>query len=356
MVLDPTAVPGLEVGGQGVIRVNGRVVVNSEGGGVDENGVPVENGNNGVAASAGVPNSPNGIFALQIDVVGGVDNPELFKPYTAGDPSPLACRQTPEPDPLITLEVPRVGFGVDPTRRGYVDVTNNGVNGLETDTAGQNFQAVGNEPPLGDGHLPVAGEVILHPGIYDKISIEGGVVYFIPGIYVMASDKDNQDVLKVTGGVATCEGIMFYVTGHNYDPATGAPDIADGEQAPPVTDGARLGRVTLNAEMSFSPLDTGSYTYNAYTGAPASMTDIYDGMLFFQRRRSDQRVTIVGNSEYGELSGTLYAKWANFQIAGQGAYDAQFIVGSISVTGQGDVTVLAAGGDKGRANQVFLVE
>ncbi len=128
-----------------MIRVNGRVVVNSEGGGIDENGVPVDTGNNGVAASAGQPNSDNGIFAVTIDVVGGVDNPELFYGYNEGDPSPLACRQPPEPDPLLYLPVPTTASGVDPTRRGDVSVTNNNVTGLETDASGQNFRAVGGE-------------------------------------------------------------------------------------------------------------------------------------------------------------------------------------------------------------------
>ena len=79
-------------------------------------------------------------------------------------------------------------------------------------------------------------------------------------------------------------------------------------------------------------------------------------MLFFQRRRNAEKTTIVGNSAEGYLSGTIYAKWAPFEISGQGAYNAQLLVGSIDVTGQGDVTVLAAGGNKGKANQVFLVE
>ena len=78
----PRRFPGLEVGGQGVIRVNGRVVVNSEGGGVDEFGDPVNTGNNGVAASAGQPNSPNGIFAVTIDVVPGVDVRTCSSPTT----------------------------------------------------------------------------------------------------------------------------------------------------------------------------------------------------------------------------------------------------------------------------------
>ncbi len=198
--------------------------------------------------------------------------------------------------------------------------------------------------------------MILHPGVYDKIAIEGGLVHFIPGIYVLASQKQNQDVLKITGGEASFDGSMFYVTGDNYDPVSGWPDTTDLDNPPPAPDGALLGRVTINAEMHFSPIDTDAYNYSSYySGAPA-IPETYDGMLFFQRRRNPEKTTIVGNSADGYLSGTIYAKWAPFEISGQGAYNAQFLVGSIDVTGQGDVTVLAAGGNKGKANQVFLVE
>ena len=60
--------------------------------------------------------------------------------------------------------------------------------------------------------------------------------------------------------------------------------------------------------------------------------------------------------DQGLLEGTLYAKWGHTKISGQGTYDAQFIVGSMAIDGQGDVTILFVGGKKGKAPQVFLVE
>ena len=46
---------------------------------------------------------------------------------------------------------------------------------------------------------------------------------------------------------------------------------------------------------------------------------------------------IQGDSSSGLLTGTIYAKWAHFKISGKGTYDAQFVIGSLNVPGQGDV-------------------
>jgi hypothetical protein len=79
-------------------------------------------------------------------------------------------------------------------------------------------------------------------------------------------------------------------------------------------------------------------------------------MLFYQRRGSSQGLSIQGDADQGMLQGTLYAKWGHTKIAGQGTYDAQFVVGSMAIDGKGDVTILFVGGKKGKAPQVFLVE
>ena len=143
-----------------------------------------------------------------------------------------------------------------------------------------------------------------------------------------------------------------------YDPINGTPDINDVEQEPPI-DNAYLGGVAINAEMHFTPIDTdiSPTLYGRYNFAPATLpSDAFNGMLFYQRRGSEETVKITGNAALGTLEGTIYAKWALFDIAGQGTYDAQFVVGRIKVSGQGNVTILSAGGGRGRANQVFLVE
>lgn len=356
VVLNPDAVPGLSVSNGGRIRVNGRVVVDSEGGGIDEDGVTVPGTGN--AAKGGNPQDGNGIFATDIRVVGGVDRLDGFQPYVAGDPSPLKARQTPEPDPLIELPVPTTALGVNATARGNSNVTGSNPNNIGT---GNVLVTTTSTPMAGDTlanglYTAQVGDVILYPGIYDSISIGnyGGRVLFVPGIFVLSAKNTN--AMTITGGTILANGVMFYNTGNNYNPSSGLPDTNDKIAKPPISDDATLGGFTINDGMTFTPIDTVQYNYaSMYPGAQA-VSDAYNGMLFFQRRGSQQQVRIQGNSSSGVLRGTLYAKWADFSISGQGTYDAQFVAGSMSVTGAGNVTILSAGGGRGRANDVYLVE
>jgi len=355
MVLDPSAKPGLSTSGKNSsIRVNGCIIVNSEGGGVDEKGVAVV----GLRTAASVGSGT--IAGTLIAVVGGVDSPSGFKPYVTGQPSPLHCRQFGQPDPLKNLPVPVTGNGVDvgfnptvPSRRGTVKVTTNSVTFSEDpenlNFENLNFTATGGEMLGGGLYIATAGQAIVYPGIYSNISIEGGNVILMPGIYVISPAKTS-DGFKMTGGTVLGKGIMIYVTGSNYVAASGLPDTGDGENPPLATPDTTFGSVSINAAMQLSPIDNKLYTYN-----PLVSKD-FDGMLFYQRRRNTSRVTLTGDSAAGGLTGTLYAKWAKFDISGQGDYDAQFIVGSIDVTGQGNVTILAGGEARGKANQIYLVE
>jgi hypothetical protein len=251
------------------------------------------------------------------------------------------------------LDTPTFELGVDPSQRGSPEATN--TNLKLNDPSGLNY--VDTDPVTGESTM------VLHPGVYDSISITGGNVEFVPGIYVISAKKKNQNVLKITGGNVIAEGIMFYNTGNNYNPFTGEPDVYDrmiqpdgSEKSPPPADNADFGSILINAGMKFSPIDTTEYDYASfYEGAQAVATQ-FDGMLFYQRRLNDQSINIEGDSAEGLLEGTLYAKWAHCKIAGQGTYDAQFVLGSIEVAGQGDVTIDYSGKKLGKAPQVFLVE
>jgi hypothetical protein len=80
------------------------------------------------------------------------------------------------------------------------------------------------------------------------------------------------------------------------------------------------------------------------------------GILFYQRRWNTDGVSVGGNSNNVNLTGTLYDKWGNFTLAGQGKYNAQFVVASMTISGNAAVTINATGKNSGRVNQVFLVE
>lgn len=338
ITLDPDARPGLKVTGEGRLKVNGDVYVNSEGGGVDENGDSVENGNNQTAVS--VSNNAT-VCATNVNVVGGVNDPDNFENAVPGGPNPLDALQLPIEDPLLYLPTPMVSNGVDPTFHGAPQAADG--------TLALNKPADSPNEIIPD---PETGEdmMVLYPGVYESIKITGGKVELKPGIYVLKPANNTTFTLDITGGDVIADGIMFYNTGSDYDALDGSPDTLDGDAPPNPPNDVNFGNVKINADMQFNGIDTSTYAYS-----PA-VSDEFDGMLFYQRRWNDASMQIEGDSDTGSLSGTLYSKWGDVKLAGQGTYDAQFIVGSMDITGQGDVTINYDGDNLGKAAKVFLVE
>jgi Flp pilus assembly protein TadG len=353
-VLDPTAAPGLSVTGGGSLVVHGRVTDNSQAGGVDENGNPVNNGENGVAASA---NNNSTLKATWIGVVGGVDNPANYQNVTSGAASPLHCKETPEPDPLIQLPTPTTSNGVSNQYWSYDN---------KKDPPWKNNNQSPQEISFSTGDGSPGNYVQVPPGIYSSITISNGAyVNFAPSgsnyIYVLSPQSNTTTTLKITGGTVTGNGIMFYNTGgstnqdssQQYNATTGAPDTGDAAaynpngsslNAPPTSIQNRFGGISISSSA------TVTLTPNNTAG------NVFKGMLFYQRRANTSTAGIAGNNGSLSLTGTLYAKWASFQVSGGGTYQAQFVVGSIAVSGQADLTINYSGGNLGKANQVYLVE
>jgi Flp pilus assembly protein TadG len=361
-VLDPRceSAPGIAVSSNNSgLVVDGGVFDNNGGGGVDENGNPVSTScGTGVPAASGGSSGANaiGIRTTDFSVVGGVDNPDLFKNIKTGTSSPniLHTGALPLPDLLASLATPSVANGVTNEKWGAISVSNNSLNQTGTSTADAN-QAYPN------GFLDQdAGGMLVHmkPGIYDAISITGGRIKLDPGIYVIAA-KGNS-ALKITGGTVTGNGIMFYNTGGNYVAQSGAPDNADvfdaaGVLPPPPANqsGTSFGDVNISTSVTFRPIDTTNPAYD-YTGMNG--ISVFNGLLFYQRRANDNAFTITGNAADGVLAGTLYAKWSRFHISGSGSFAAQFVVGSIEISGNGALTLNYAGPNIGKAPTVYLVE
>jgi len=351
--LNPAVRPGISVKGNGNLIVDGGIVVNSEGGGVDENGDPINNGGTGYAATAG----KYGIFGRAIDVVGGVDVPSRFLPFEVGGPSPLRTGALPVPDPLIRVPVPVTSLGVDARRRGAVSINSGGAKGLDEDPAGQNRVAVNGESVAGGLYVANQGDVILHPGIYDSIDIVGGNVFMIPGIYVIAPQSSVAGTLRLSGGTVLANGVLFYITGNNYDAVSGLPDIGDGALPPPHTDGATLSSANLSAALNVSPIDTSRYDYGSLYDGASPVSDEFDGIVLFQRRRNANTVSIVGQASKGSLRGVIYAPWALADVSGQGAFDGRLIVGRLDVSGNGAINVEPVkGATVGRVGMLYLVE
>ena len=250
ITLDPTAEPGLKVSGGGNLCVDGDVLVNSLGGGEDEDGNNVGNGTAGVMAT-----NNSVVKADNVIVAGGVNDNENFEDIDGGGDSPLDAGTGVEyPDPLVDLVTPTTSNGVLNIDRG-------------TPQASSGSLALNNpnDDPVTPNYIENPGTVdetmVLQPGIYGSIQITGGKVRFEPGIYVLKPQANVVFILDITGGDVQADGIMFYNTGMDYDPVSGLPDANDLNQPPPNPAPTEFGGVKINAGMGFSPIDTSTYTY-----------------------------------------------------------------------------------------------
>jgi hypothetical protein len=302
LTLNPDARPGLKVSGNGNIVVNGPVAVNSEGGGVNEHGESV--GGSGTAAEV----KGNGTLkATSIRVAGGVNNRHKFEHYDQNATgSPLKAGVTPQPDPFMFLPPPTTANGAVATEWPAVHVSGN-------------------------------KSVILNPGVYPSIRVNSGDITFNPGIYIIRGGE-----FRVTNPGSVGSGVMFYLTGEDYNVNTGLPDLNDLDSLPPLAGKTKLASATINAGLQLSGIDNPSSPFH--------------GMLFYQRRLNTEEFRIQGNGSVGTVAGTLYAKWADIKIAGNGTYHAQFVVGSMETTGNGNITIDDGGVPYAQTEKVFLVE
>ncbi len=347
IALDPDAVPGLKISGLANLVVEGQVIVNAEGGGVDENGDPVVLD----LKKTGTTVNNNGLLsATSLDIVGGV-NPNGLDNITNVDPSgphPLHANQLTAPDPLINLPTPTVLNGVVNVDRGAPHATDDDLvlNNPNDDAGSPNYIEV--DP------VTLVETMVLHPGIYESIKIVGGKVRFDPGIYVLSPSGNTSFILEITGGDVVADGIMFYNTGDNYDAISGTPDSSDylSNEPAPAPDGADFGNVNINANIDLTPLDTSLYNYGT---APPEISS-FDGMLYYQRRLSDAQVQVQGNSAGASLTGTWYAKWGNIKLDGQATYYGTFVVGSLNAEGSATITIIPDLDALPKALQIFLVE
>ncbi len=347
IALNPNATPGLNVTGSGNLTVQGSVLVNSTGGGFDENGNSVGGGQNGAKAT-----NNSSVSAEQISISGGVNDPDNFQSNPPGSNVLDAYTQALYPDPLNTMPTPTTANGVFNVDRGAPQATSGS---LALNNPNDVNDVLGGGPNFIENPGTANETMVLHPGIYKSIKITGGKVRFEPGIYVLrpSSTGNTSYTLEITGGDVTANNLMFYNTGSTYDPVSGAPDNADYTvpltPQPPAPAG-NFGDIKINAGMTFCGLDSSTYSPGAI-----DVSD-FDNMLFYQRRLSVSKLEIEGNSSSGNLKGTLYAKFGEARISGQGTYDAQFIVGSIDINGQGDITIQYNGNGTAKAPQVFLME
>jgi hypothetical protein len=323
----PTLLAGFEIIGISPVKVDGAVHVNTTWGGYDEDGERVGD-RPGPPYAISVPTGILGdkLRARDIRVVGGVDNPALYRSYVPGDPDPLQANRMPVPDPYEDLEVPSVLS--DPAR---VSTTNRG--GLRI----VDLPLI--DPPR-----------TLQPGVYDYLQIVSGNITFAPGIYIIRGvDPITKIALNITGGKITANGVLFYITNSSsYSAANGTPDDADGETVPPASLGGLLPSVVI----------VGSLIGNAstYRGLNAAGSP-FDGMLIYQRRADRRPIVLVNNLLLGgdDFNGVVYAKWGHVILSGSGFRETRVVAGTlrlITIT----TSEFAPSNPLPPAEDVFLVE
>jgi hypothetical protein len=363
IVLDPTAQPGLSVQGTGtLLKVNGSIVDNSYGPGVDQYGNTVDWHVTGEGSQPAISSSTGATIKAQyVQIHGGVDSSSLsnITYYDGSSGTPLfAGLSLVEPDPLASMAVPQPSNTPSIptsawTNRNPTLTTSNGVttypSGVYTSSISAN------------------STVVFNPGVYADIKIStGATVTFNPGVYILSPASNNQG-LSITGGTVTGTGVLFYFTSSDYTSTTtpGAYDAADTTMAATTPDSSNapsssnlptVNGVTESSNVKWATLQINGGNVTLTSLADTSNTAL-NGVLFYQRRRNTSAATIGGNAgqNFG-LSGTIYARWAQFKLSGQGTFNAQFIVGSMAMSGGGTVTVNGTGKNYGLANEVFLVE
>ena len=309
MMLDPTARPGYYADGSAYLKVNGSVVVNSNGGGKTQSGAPINNGNSGSAITT---TGTGKLIASSVQSVGGItsDSWNGVRSYDGSSNIPLTTGVAAAADPMLNLPTPT-------TSNGAVGTTYPAVNLANADVA------------------------TLNPGVYPSINIQGSAsVTLNPGIYIIKGGG----LTIGNAGTMSGTGVMIYNTGSDYNVNTGLPDSTDLNQSPPASGGATFGGMTLanSGTINVTPISSSSSPFS--------------GVGFYQRRLNTQPFVQSGAASIAPFKGTIYAKWAQVQLTGSSTYSAQFVVGSVRLVGGTSITVDATGQNVAKVSQVFLVE
>lgn len=334
ITLDPCLRPGLEVSGGSQLIVAGAVIDNSGGAGYDQNNYWADLGIQQYGASV----ANNGTMKCEMALVrGGVDTVANFQNFTAGGPNPLYANiRSIFPDPYRTLPVP--------TQANTPSITNWNTTRKVSFGTGQT--------------------ATLTPGLYEDISITGSAhVTFSPGTYIMIPKTPNQG-LRINGSPTVVgNNVFFYFTGSNYlNTSPGYWDNLDGAVDGPLPPAYGAGCSLPPSPDNLKTVDFATLDINLNSGSVnfTGCTDPnspYYNFLFFQRRRNTSNAQIQANAGANVfMKGSIYAKWAWFKVAGAGVYQSQFTVGTMTVTGGGQVLIEEYDRNFSMAGFIYLVE
>ena len=292
-------------------RVEGALLVNSKHGGFDEHGDPV-GPNSGPPYAAACYYSR--FCASDIRVAGGVNHPDRFECTNIHDRT-LAANRLPVPDPLEDLPPPGL----------HVDREN----------------VIGKE--RGELEATDLERRRLEPGVYEWIRIDGGLVDFDPGVYIVRDVNPRTGLaLDIRSGQVNAEGVMFFITNQiDYSP--------NGSRR-------RQDRSTTRA----SGYQTGVYIRvrdSIRLTALADGDSPYDGILLYQDRLDHRRIWIDERSHRrsSRIAGAVYAPSAHCRLYGRSRLNMRFVTRSMMIYNLGELTI-APEDLFDPARDVFLVE
>jgi Flp pilus assembly protein TadG len=342
----PTLTAGMEIEGLGQLKVDGAILVNTQWGGVDENGDQVGDGQLPYAVSCMPIVSTTRVSARDIRVVGGVDRAANYQSFEAGHSSPLQANRLPVPDPFKTLPVPSTSsdgpnVSAEVHQPGDALVISIGSPSTVPTLANTILNTIlaPLSPAVAALVKPTLSPVVtsllqslaqppqLSPGVYNSITVISlGDVRFQPGVYVIrGTSPETQMALTIIGGSVQANGVLFYITDSaSYDASTGMPDAGDNSDTSP-------GNPLLSSKPSafIAPLLPGSHI--AGLSDPSSP---FNGMLLYQRRL-DRRPIVIAATKLvggGDISGTIYSKWGHvIFLGGAGSYDLRLVSGTLRV-------------------------
>jgi Flp pilus assembly protein TadG len=341
----PTLTAGFEIEGLGHLNVDGAIYVNNEWGGVDENGETVGSAAAPPYAMACMPIvATTRVLARDIRVVGGVDNQTYYQPYDSQKRNPLQANRLPVADPLANLVVPSAvsdATNVNTTVRSPSHCVRVALSVAQANTL---TSGVLNSlspllKPLFSPLIPQLTTLLtqptLQPGVYDSITVLSPLsgATFSPGIYIIRSKSPITNMSLCILGPVEAKGVLFYITDQaNFDASTGLPDAGDDSNAAPSNPVTSLAPSTMILSLLSGAHITG-------LNAPGSP---FNGMLIYQRRL-DRRPIIVEAQKLvgsGDISGTIYGKWAHTVfIGGAGSYNLRFVTGTMRVLTITDTTI-----------------
>lgn len=357
----PTLVAGFEVEGAGRLLVNGTILVNTEWGGIDENG-------DLAGCAAGPPYAlactpilaTTRVRARDIRVVGGVDNENYYKAFDASDPSPLQANRLPVNDPLAGLPVPSTASDsasvtttvASPAHCVRLALPTAQANGILNGVLASLSALL---KPLFSPHIANLRTLLtsptLQPGVYNSITVLSplGGATFQPGVYIIRNKSPLTQMSLCIIGPVQADGVMFYVTDSAaFSAASGSPDAGESSDTAPANPVSSLTPSVMILSLLSGAQITG-------LDAPNSP---FNGMLIYQRRM-DRRPIIVEAQQLlggGDISGTIYAKWAHtIFVGGAGSYDLRFVTGTMRLLTVADTTIAPANLFP-PAEDVFLLE